>query len=153
MICDPRIILGGEGGGFGPPQISDPRTTYCTKDVFPSIGRTQNKKPDAIGVNPWGVYAVHGCHELAVIKLFLNNFFITSHELRRQIEGAATYPTPTTLMVPNNAVHDLAIVVANKAVSIAINHAFPQSKFGHVTWEFKRRGLVGPRCTNGIPTV
>ena len=30
MIRDPLIILGGEGGVFGPSRISDPRTTYYT---------------------------------------------------------------------------------------------------------------------------
>ena len=32
VIRDPRIIWwGGEGGVFGPPRISDPRTAYHTK--------------------------------------------------------------------------------------------------------------------------
>ena len=63
-----------------------------TKDVHFSISKSANKKLDEVGAkgtNLWRVYTAQECLELALLNLFLNDFFVTGSELRRQTEGAA----------------------------------------------------------------
>ena len=63
-----------------------------TKEVNFSISKSANKKLDEVGAkgaNLWHVYTAQECLELALLNLFLNDFFVTGSELRRQTEGAA----------------------------------------------------------------
>ena len=63
-----------------------------TKDVHFSISKSANKKLDEVGAkgtNLWHVYTAQECLELALLNSFLNDFFVTGSELRRQTEGAA----------------------------------------------------------------
>ena len=59
-----------------------------SKEVYLSIGRTRNKKMDAVGskgTNLWRGYTVQQCLELAMLNVFLNDFFVTGSAGKQRV--------------------------------------------------------------------